>query len=485
MTTKIDVRRKGVVLVFVVIVLTCLIGIIALIVDVGYLYNIKGDLQAAADAAALAGAGGLSIDQDTARARAIDIAQKNYANGLPVVLQNSDVQLGLWDSVAGFTPLNSPTARANAVKVDAKLIGAKTIFAGVLGINSVDVGTSAIAVFGARDIVLTLDYSGSMSYDSQFIHRQQMGLSEVESYLDKSWQDLSPLMQNPGDRLYGIRLLQNKILISSSQTNAQILNTLGLSGITYPYPSGGSWDGYIEYVRDSPPSHNSDIYVKQAGYQNCYGYRTLLNYWQANQYNASQIPDLWRTHEQPITAVKDSVTLFLAYMDELRTDDRLGLASYTYTDGGGHLEQQLTDDYVLIETTMRQRQAGHYHQYTNIAGGMEKALKELRTRGRAGALRLIVLLTDGNANWYHNGYNLAWARQDALNQAQQAANDNIPILTICLGADADTNLMQEIADRTNGAAFVIPGGHSVDDYKDQLNAIFAQIANRRPLRLVN
>ncbi|MGA2070592.1 MAG: VWA domain-containing protein [Sedimentisphaerales bacterium] len=471
MTTKIDVRRKGVVLVFVAIVLVCLIGIMALALDVGYLYNIKADLQVAVDDAALAGAGGLSTDQATARARAIDIAQKNYANGLPVILQNSDVQLGLWDSVTGFTPVNSPTARANAVKVDAKLMGTKTIFAGVLGIKSVNVGASSIAVFGARDIVLTLDYSGSMSYDSQFIHKQQMGLTAVEGYLDQSWQDLSYLWQKPGSPLYGTGLLQKKTYISNN--NTVILNTLGLRNVPYPYPSG-SWNEYINYVK-------TDSYVGQAGYQNYYGYRTLLNYWQNQQEMASQTPDLWQTHEQPITAVKDAVTLFLAYMDELRTDDRLGLVSYTYTNGGGHLEQQLTDDYTLIESRSRHMQAGNYFDTTNIAGGIATALTELQTRGRTGALRLIVLLTDGQAN-----YPDPWTAKDlARAQAQQAANNNIPILTICLGADADTELMQDIADISKGAYFVIPGGHSVDEYKQQLDDIFAQIASRRPLRLVN
>jgi Flp pilus assembly protein TadG len=485
MTAKIDVRRKGVVLVFFALVLICLIGIMALAVDVGYIYNVKGDLQAAVDAAALAGAGGLSIDQSTARARAINVALSNYANGLPVVLQNSDVQLGMWNSATGFTPLNSPTARPNAVKVTALLTGVNLFFAGALGINSRDFSSSAIAVFGARDIVLTLDYSGSMSYDSQFIHRQQMGLTAIEGYLDQIWQDLSPLMQQPGDRLYGIRSLPSKIFISSSTSDADILNTLGLSS-TYPYPSGGSWNDYISYVK----SDRGD--VQNAGYRYYYGYRTLLNYWQSQQYMVSQTPDLWQTHEQPITAVKDAVTLFLAYMNALRTDDRLGLASYTYANppggsgnGSGKLEVPLTDDYDQIESRSRHMQAGHYMAYTNIAGGIQAALTELRTRGRTGALRLIVLLTDGNANRPTDPHKSNYPAEAALEQAQQAANANIPILTISLGAVADTALMQDIAEITNGAYFVIPGGHSVDEYKDQLEAIFTQIANRRPLRLVN
>jgi len=487
MTAKIDVRRKGVALVFVAIVLLCLIGIIALIVDVGYLYNIKEDLQAAADAAALAGAGGLSIDQATARNRAIEIAQKNYANGLPVELQNSDVQLGLWNSVTGFTPLNDPTARANAVKVYANLTGVKTIFAGVLGFKSVPVvGASAIAVFGARDIVLSLDYSRSMSFDSQQRRISMLGKSAVEQSLLNIWQDL-------GSHTYGNKQFPSKDYFTTSTNYNTILNTLGLNNVPYPYQSG-SWSEYFQVVqasRSANPSNpqfgwqtewiNTDAATWNSQYRYHYNYLTLMYYLQDVQYQANETPDLWKTREQPITAVKDAVTLFLAYMDELRTNDRLGLVSYTYTNGGGHLEQQLTDNYTLIESGSRHMQAGHYMSATNIAGGIATALTELRTHGRTGALRVIVLLSDG----YTNYPNAGTAESEALAQAQQAANNNIPILTISLGADADTELMQSIAEISKGAYFVIPGGHSVEEYKQQLDNIFAQIASRRPLRLVN
>jgi Mg-chelatase subunit ChlD len=174
--------------------------------------------------------------------------------------------------------------------------------------------------------------------------------------------------------------------------------------------------------------------------------------------------------------------VFLAYMNKQRTDDRIGLVSYTSSVGAGTLEVPLTDDYGLIESTSRQRQAGHYHPNTNIAGGIEVALTELRTRGRAGALKLIIVLSDGKTN-YPGGERSA--RYAALQQAQQAANDNIPILTISLGTDADLNLMQDIADITNGIHFVVPGGNDVADYEDQLFELFAQLAGHRALRLVD
>ena len=44
--------------------------------------------------------------------------------------------------------------------------------------------------------------------------------------------------------------------------------------------------------------------------------------------------------------------------------------------------------------------------------------------------------------------------------------------------------MQQIADRTGGVHFNIPGRDSVTDYRDALMAVFRRIADARPLILV-
>ena len=65
-----------------------------------------------------------------------------------------------------------------------------------------------------------------------------------------------------------------------------------------------------------------------------------------------------------------------------------------------------------------------------------------------------------------------------------AGKAGIPILTISLGADADEDLMNEIAERTNGIHFNIPGGQTVQQYEDDLKDVFTLIAKDRPLKLV-
>jgi hypothetical protein len=71
-----------------------------------------------------------------------------------------------------------------------------------------------------------------------------------------------------------------------------------------------------------------------------------------------------------------------------------------------------------------------------------------------------------------------------LDEAYTAADHHYPTVTISLGAAADTDLMQQIADITNGVHFNIPGGQTVDQVEEDLKDVFRVIADDRPLKLV-
>jgi Putative Flp pilus-assembly TadE/G-like len=73
---------SGQALVFVAVILTALCGMVALVVDVGSWYQADRHLQTAADAAALAGAQELPLEQSAAKSTAQQYAQHNYA-GIP------------------------------------------------------------------------------------------------------------------------------------------------------------------------------------------------------------------------------------------------------------------------------------------------------------------------------------------------------------------------------------------------------------------
>jgi hypothetical protein len=464
------------VLILAAVLLLLLFGLTGLALDWGYVSVVQADLQATADSAALAGVSGLVYSQNEARNRAIEYASKNIVDGAPVVLLPGDVEIGLWNAVThAFTPVG-PSEDAHAVKVTAYRTQGRgsavgLFFARAIGFQTANVDTTAVAVFGSRDIITVQDLSGSMNDDSM------LGTSRLS--IDKVRQNLQQIYHELGDPNYGT-MQYDPNYIPPTYSDSAIVNMLGLNGVTYPYPQGG-WTSYVRYIK-------TDSSIRQAGYRDRYGYMTLANYWLSispKQPDPNHRWNLWQTSEQPITAVKDALMIFLDYMRQVTTDDRVRLVTYTYTNGRGFLEVPLTTTFGLIETTFRQRQAGHYFDYTNIGAGIQTARNELSTHGRAGAFQMIVLLSDGKANWTDHGYDLSAATRLALDQARVAGQEHTPILTISLGADADDDLMQQIAELSGGVWFDVPGGDDVSDYEGQLMSVFAQIAAHRPLRLVD
>jgi len=262
----------------------------------------------------------------------------------------------------------------------------------------------------------------------------------------------------------------------SNQINSTLKTALGLNTVSYPY--NGNWDGYINYVKNSGGQN------KNAGYRYQFGYLNFVNYLLESRSSHNQTPDLWKVSAQPITAVKNSVDLFVTFIEQSDSDDQMGLAVYNAPDGEGLLESSLTDNYGYIMTQSNHRQSNHYHNYTNISAGMRTAREELSLNAREGSLKMMVLLTDGVANWHNGGVNNSAAKNDVINEAYLSADEGFLIVTISLGAGADKNLMQQVADITKGVHFNIPGGQTVEEYSEDLTEVFQQIASQRPLKLV-
>jgi Mg-chelatase subunit ChlD len=208
----------------------------------------------------------------------------------------------------------------------------------------------------------------------------------------------------------------------------------------------------------------------------------LIQYWQTYCSQADDTPGFYNTSQQPLTSVKDAVDVFLSYLTAHSTDDRVGLAIYTSSDNTAILEKSMTKTYSQVSSVVRARQAGHYVGGTNISAGMTKGRLELQNNARTGAKKMMILMTDGEANMPTG--NSTTDKNKCITEANLAASAKIPIITITVGADADSGLMQQIADITGGAYFQIAGGQSVAAVKSQLEAVFAQVAADRPLKLV-
>ncbi len=455
-------RRRGAILVLATMLMVVLVGMVAFGVDLGYVVLTRTELQTAADSAALAGAGAAAEGKEAATQAIYQFASLHSAGGQPITPDQVEIRYGLWDKNSRtFIP---SSMECSAVEVTLRTFDRPLFFGRVLGKQFFQSEAKAIATFAPRDIMLVLDFSASMCYDSQLRSISDLGQAAVEANLFQIYQAL-------GSPTFG--KMQWTPQYISSRTVSTVKSTLGLTSVPYPYP-GGSWDEYIQYVMN-------DSYIYQAGYRKKYGYLTWVNYLQAKRYLYSNTPDLWKVPEQPITALKDAVDVLAAYLEENSPEDRLGLAIYTSSNSTAVLESQLTEDFQSVAQIVRHRQAGHYNAYTNIYDGMKAGRLELQNNARAGARRVMVLMTDGQANLPSNE---TVGKQKALEEAYAAAAARIPIITIALGTDADDSLMQQIADITRGAYFKIPGGQSVAEYEEQLKEVFRMVAADRNLVLV-
>jgi len=457
--------RRGAILVLSCFLIIVMVGLVAFTVDLGYIELVRTQLQASVDSAALAGASQLVNGTAAANTEALNFVSQNSAGGKTLSASNTTVEFGNWDPVTRtFTVSNS---NPNGVRITASLNQQPTFFAKMYGMNSFNTSAQAIAVYQPRDIALALDYSGSMCFDSQLCSIGSLGQAAVEANILQIYQQL-------GSPVYGTLTFTPVAYGTSSTSNSSVKSKFGLTSVAYPYPRG-SWDEYIDYVQ-------SDRDVQAAGYRNKYGYLTWINYLQSQRNYYSETPVLWQVSEQPITSIKDATDVFLSYLTAHCTDDRVALSIYTYSDMTAILEQALTTVYTNVSTKVRQRQAGHYTGGTNISAGMNKARLELQNNGRAGALKMLVLMTDGEANLPSG--NPTSDKNAVITEANSCAAAKIKVITICVGASADTSLMQQIADITGGAAFIIPGGQTVAQVKAQLEAVFGQVARDRPLKLV-
>ena len=149
------------------IVMAMSLGFAALVVDLAHLYVVKGELQRAADAGALAGARGLwpnnlpvvlsppYIPQfSTAQSRALSVATSlnNKVNGAALGAGEVTVETGRWNySTKVFTPCQDTTT--NGVRVITRRTGVGMIFGRILQAGGMNLSATAIAVMdGAKGV---------------------------------------------------------------------------------------------------------------------------------------------------------------------------------------------------------------------------------------------------------------------------------------------------------------------------------------------
>lgn len=174
-------RRRGAIAALTAVLLPVLVGMLAFSIDLGYIVAVKGELQNAADAAALAGAARLqnpyvqyyapgqpnqsqifsSVSDSTKPGSAISTAQRfanyNKAGGVSISVPDSDVTFSYYDGTNPFVPAVYPATFPNTITVttrrdDVANTPLGLFFAKVFGLGSINLTATASATIYAGNI---------------------------------------------------------------------------------------------------------------------------------------------------------------------------------------------------------------------------------------------------------------------------------------------------------------------------------------------
>jgi Flp pilus assembly protein TadG len=173
--------RRGAVAPLAALLLALLVGMLAFAIDVGYIAVVKGELQNAADAAALAGAARLqnpyvqyylpgqlnqlaiyngvsdTSDPNSAVSTAQRFAKANVAGGVNITVPADDITFSYYDGTNPFTAASYPLTFPNTVTVttrrdDVANTSLRLFFAQIFGITSVNLTATASATVYAGDV---------------------------------------------------------------------------------------------------------------------------------------------------------------------------------------------------------------------------------------------------------------------------------------------------------------------------------------------
>lgn len=232
------------------------------------------------------------------------------------------------------------------------------------------------------------------------------------------------------------------------------------------------WRSYISNIS------NSGRRGFGSPFPNRYGVKTMLDYVLDQRRSAGKTPELASVPVQPMQAIKDATRYMADLLTNAQSFDQISLQ--VYSNEGTH-KVDLTHDFNQVTAQLDSMNADGS---TNMGQGMERGIEELTSsRARATARKVMILITDGNANVDESGRSSDdGGKAYALAQAAAAKALNITIFTISVGQDADQDIMQQIADLTGGVHFHAEG--SIEQYSSQLSQIFAAVGGRRSVELI-
>lgn len=146
---------------------------------------------------------------------------------------------------------------------------------------------------------------------------------------------------------------------------------------------------------------------------------------------------------QPLFDVKNAAEMFIGL---LSPDDQAAVVSFA-TAASSPPDQILTSDRIRVQDAVGRIQIGSgVTQQTNIADALERAREELfSTRHKDDSKRVVVLLTDGIANYPQQEGDPAFAERYAVSVAEDLKTKGVLIYTIGLGSEVNHSFLRQIA----------------------------------------
>ena len=240
---------------------------------------------------------------------------------------------------------------------------------------------------------------------------------------------------------------------------------------------------WLDYINSYMRSSSSEMVTANSNFRYRFGIKTFTNYLLESRGSNSQTPELAQVPEQPMQAVKDAVQHLTETVAALESQDQTSLEIYGTT---ARHEVDLTQDYARVSQRLTAMQGGYYDSWTNMGGGIQRALDELNSpRANPIAHQVLIVLTDGYANVpceTCGGGDYAGGKEYALAMAQTAASAGIQIFCVSVGSVSDQALMAQMAAIGHGEHFHAEG--SIHQYSAQLDAIFEELGGRRPVELI-
>jgi hypothetical protein len=565
--------RGGNIILLSAFVITMVLGFAAFSIDIGYLAVTKGQLQAAVDAATLAAAMELNPNIDQAvvetnvKAAATEIAGLNpVGNHSGLLLDPSlDIELGRrdWNSanssfVFNFGPKAVPynivriTGRlddvwnaASGQMEDRKL---PLFFAPAIDHDNVIMKVGSVATYQPRDMVLVLDYSGSMNDDTEFKSCNELGHATINSAIDTMWTELGE--PSYGNMPYAPTYITvdgtpedignniPHITVEYRGDEVEVTSTLGLEKVVLKDSNGyyltfENLSGTTGVFQDNrkirrvwvESGSNVAISGDNAGERFEFDDADIVEYLGLDAVNYPHPSGSWTSF---VDYVNDSGNVneanyrsmfgtkcLINYWNESKPkySQTTGLAvcSTQPLTAAKNASDVLCDYITAVEADDQVGLSIYTHTNSNgayLESGLTHDIASIKP-----------LYRDRQAAHYDNMTNIGGGlkvareelenngRQDAyrvivlmtdgvanrpssnpeqwaIDQANLCKTSKIKIMAIALGLGADEDLMEELATITGGKHFVVPGGGTIAEYEAQLMQVFQDIAADRPLKLL-